>query len=325
MIIEFADECWEYDDDNWKRELLSVLVILQKHEQHALLADTEEMLIWCRDNLNLYVDYFKTRLASAQCRSNALKIVVSPNGATEVVGDPPWTINSSAAFHLVNRPLRLVLENDQSDRKFVESTVSSFSLWCQNGWIEPAMGGGSAMENDIADSSIDSVARWRTFYLFDSDRLHPDELDIDWKPPSGDGCQGYKFEAACTMMPDQRWHRLNRRSIENYLPSTVLDAVNQTAASALFDTSVGTMAHFYNLKRGLAGDGISPQDLRKVVRAGRSSGFWTSLPQALITALESGFGSKVADEFMNISASHIWPSDVISEMNALADALQDAM
>ncbi|KMJ52851.1 hypothetical protein ACG97_11310 [Vogesella sp. EB] len=325
MIIEFADECWKKDDDNWKRDLLRVLVILEKHEQHALLADTQMMLTWCHNNLNLYVDYFRTRLASAQSRSNALKIVVSPDGAPDVVGDPPWTISGSAVFDLVNRPLRLVLENDQSDRKFVESTVSSFSGWCQKGWIVPAMGGGSTMEKDIAGSSIDTVARWRTFYLFDSDRLHPKELDVDWRPPGGDGCQGYQFETACKMLPDQRWHRLNRRSIENYLPSTVLNAVNQTATSALFDTSVGTMAHFYNLKKGLAGDGVSPQDSNKVVRASRSDGFWTSLPQALITALENGFGSKIADEFMNISSSHLWPSDVITEMNALADALQDAM
>jgi len=325
VILDFDDSCWAHHDDDWQRSLIELLVLLAIHEQHSLLAAPEAMLPWCSNHLVLYVDYFKTRLASAQLRANALTIRISPNGATAVASAPPWALTARAARDLVSRPLRLVLENDQSDRKFVESTVPSFSGWCVRGWIAPAMGGGSAMGKDIAATSTDIVERWRTFYLFDSDRLHPSELAGSWGPPAGDGCQGHNFESACANMPRERWHRLNRRSIENYLPQPVLNAVNSTATSALFGNSVGVMAHYYNLKKGLAGDGVSPPDPKKAVRASRCQGFWSSLTPADIAALQDGFGPGVSNEFKNVPASHPWPADVIAEMNVLADALQDAM
>ena len=325
MILDFDDSCWSHEDDDWQRSLIELLVLVALHRQHSVLATPQAMLSWCCDHLKFHVDYFKTRLASAQLRANALTIRISPTGAEEVAGAPPWSLTANAAHRLVNSPLRVVMENDRSDRKFVESTVRSFSKWCENGWITPAMGGGSAMEKDIAATSADVAAQWRTFYLFDSDRLHPSELSATWSPPAGDGCQGYAFESACTSMPRERWHRLNRRSIENYLPLAVLSAVNSAVTSALFGVSVGDMAHYYNVKKGLAGDGVSPQDPKKTVRASRSHGFWNTLPSSTIGALEMGFGSRISAEFDNVPAHHSWCADIVREMNSLADALQDAM
>lgn len=181
------------------------------------------------------------------------------------------------------------------------------------------------MEKDIAATASDVAAQWRTFYLFDSDRLHPMELAAGWAPPGGDGCQGHRFELACANLPRNRWHRLKRRSIENYLPQAVLGTVNPAATSTLFGTSVGHMAHFYNIKAGLTGDGVYPPNPKKPVRAARCQGFWTSLPQADIDALERGFGPGVSSEFGNVPANHHWPADVIAEAGDLADALQDAI
>lgn len=325
MIISFDDSCWSLDNDNWKRSLTEVLVLLVLRSQHAVLADPDSMLNWCEEHLPLYVEYFRARLASAQGRANALRINVSPTGAAAVAGNPPWNLTAEATCELVNRPLRLVLENDTSDRLFVESTVSSFSGWCSNGWLTPAMGGGSAMEHDITATAGDVVARWRTFYLFDSDRLHPSELAAGWAPPGGDGCQGHRFEVVCAGMPRERWHRLERRSIENYLPQLVLQGVNPTATSTLFGSSVGTMAHFYNIKRGLAGDGVSPPNPNKAIRANRCHGFWTALPAIEISSLETGFGASISDEFQHVPSTHAWPADVLREMDALSEALQDAI
>lgn len=283
------------------------------------------MIPWCANHLSVYVDYFKTRLASAQCRANALTIQVSPIGATKAVSAPPWQLTAHAARELVIRPLRMVLENDSSDRMFVESTVSSFSSWCGNYWIAPVMGGGSAMQKDIVATSTDVVERWRTFYLFDSDRLHHTELNTGWVVPNGDGCQGHAFELACAAMPANRWHRLKRRSIENYLPQTVLSVVDSVTTTALFSAAVGSMSHFYNIKKGLAGDGVSPIDPKKSVRATRCQGFWASLPPADISALEKGFGTDISHEFKNVPTFHPWSADIVAEMNDLTDALQDAM
>lgn len=283
------------------------------------------MLNWCTQYLNFHVDYFRTRLSSGQPRANAVTIQVSPNGSSEVTAPPPWNLTAKAAYELINRPLKLVLENDLSDRFFVESTVPLFSQWCSDGWIAPAMGGGSPMAKDITSTGADMVARWRTFYMFDSDRLHPTELSQGWTPPQGDGCQGYQFEVACSLMPIGRWHRLGRRSIENYLPESILSAKNSDTTSALLGSVIGNMAHYYNFKMGLAGDGIYPKDQKKLVRASRSHNFWSSLPQNLHDALENGFGKNIADEFKNIPQNHSWPPAVIAEMSILSDALQDAM
>jgi hypothetical protein len=325
VVIDFEDTCWSSQDPEWQRGLVELLTLLANRSQHSLLATPGMMLTWCAVHLHLHVDYFKTRLASAQVRANALKIRISPTGNSQPVATPPWNLTARAAYELVNLPLRLVLENDQSDRMFVESTVSSFAHWCTEKWILPAMGGGSTMQKDIISTSADITAKWRTFYLFDSDRLHPNELSNTWTPPSGDGCQGYAFEVACANLPSTRWHRLDRRSIENYLPESTIAAKDPVAASILFDISIGNMADFYNFKLGLSGDGISPIDPKKTVRSARSQGFWHSLSATSIHALQSGFGKSIADEFQNVPENHPWPPTVIAEMNALSDALQDAM
>lgn len=325
MILDFDDTCWTHDCDEWKRGLIELLVLLANRQQHALLAVPDLMLGWCGSFLHLHTEYFKTRLASAQVRANALRIRIAPNGGSQVVGAPPWSLTARAAFAIVNQPLRLVLENDQSDRLFVESTVPAFSTWCSNGWIEPVMGGGSHMKNKIDAASVLPVDRWRTFYLFDSDRLHPTELDANWVPPGGEACMGHVFERACVAMPARRWHQLERRSIENYLPPSLLATRNAATSAALFDASVGSMMYFYNFKAGLAGDGVHPPAPRPTVRASRSQGFWTALPAASLAALERGFGKAVAEEFNNVPANQAWPASVIVEMSNLSDALQDAI
>jgi len=325
VIIEFDDRCWSSEDHEWKKSLVELLTLLAKRGQHAILAMPDKMLSWCRTYLTLHVDYFKTRLASAQLRASALRILISPSGADSVQAAPPWSLNAQAAYDIVNKPLQIVLENDISDKTFVESTIPPFATWCSNGWIEPVMGGGSHMRKKILAASDDSMARWRTFYLFDSDRLHPTELTSTWGPPPGDACQGHAFEQACANMPHGRWHRLERRSIENYLPQSLLSIKSAATSAALFDAAIGNMAHFYNFKEGLSGDGVHPVSQSQLARASRSQGFWTSLSPDFVLALQGGFGKKIAEEFSNIPASYIWPMSVINEMDALSDALQDAI
>jgi hypothetical protein len=325
VILDFADTCWTHADAEWQRSLVELLVLVRRHESHSVLAAPKAMLPWCEERLGLFAEYFRARLAAAQPRTNALKITVSPTGGASPAGAPPWTLSAEAAADLVSRPLRLVLENDESDRRFLEATVPSFSSWCSRGWVEAVMGGGSPMGGKIKAAGADVVAMWRTFFVFDSDRLHPSELAVGWAPPRGDSCQGHQFETACAAIPRERWHRLERRSIENYLPASVLQPLDAKLVSALFSAAIGNMANFYNMKHGLRGDGVSPPHPSKVVRAGRSKGVWTALPVADVAELELGFGADVADEFGNLPPNHSWPPIVVAEMSLLADALQDAM
>lgn len=327
MILEFDDACWTHDNDDWKRSLIRLLVALETREQHAVLATPNAMLIWCEQYLRLSTDYFKTRVGSAQARANALELKIHPSGANVVSGSPPWTLNADTACGVVERPLRLVVENDMSDTGFVATLIPSFPSWHSHRWVEPVMAGGNPMLAKIKAASANDVERWRTFFMFDSDRLHPDEFLPSWVPPKRplDACQGHEFETACAGMPRERWYRLRRRSIENYLPEVVLRLVDPTATDSLFSDSVGQMAHYYNMKTGLSGDGVFPANPNKSVRAARSQGFWLALPTADQRALERGYDEKIAKTFANVPLNHAWHPDVIAEMTALSDAIQDAM
>lgn len=325
MILEFSDACWSHNDDDWRRSLAELLFTVKRNEQHAALANHTAMLAWCSQHLPLFTDYFRTRIAAAQPRANALTITISPTGTPAVNAPPPWDLNAEAARYVVERPLRLVLENDSADRSFVEATVPRFGAWCANGWIQTEMGGGSAMKAKIHLAAADMVTKWRTFFMFDSDRLHPVELAAGWRPPRNDGCQGYEFEQACRNMPAVRWHRLERRSIENYLPTAVLEPLNAAATDSLTRPAVEPMAPYYNMKKGLDGDEFTPQGLPNRARWARTRDFWSTLHPTDNAALRGGFGRNVSDEFANVPPNHAWPPDVVREMNALADALQDAM
>lgn len=325
MILDFDDSCWTHANTDWQRSLIELLILVKRHESHSVLAAPSMMLPWCAEQLPLFADYFKTRLAGAQPRTKALKILVSPTGAAVPGGTPTWTLDAQATAELINRPLQLVLENDASDHRFLTSTVPSFSAWCDRGWVETAMGGGSTMGAKINVAGTDLVARWRTFFVFDSDRLHPSEFAAGWAPPGNDSCQGHQFETLCSAIPRTRWHQLKRRSIENYLPDSVLRPLDADLTATLFSDTVGQMAHFYNMKRGLKGDGISPQNPNLAARASRSQGLWSALPAVAVTALEPGYGKNVADEFRNVPTNYPWPATVIAEMSALADAIQDAI
>ncbi|MFG6459887.1 hypothetical protein [Roseateles sp. BYS96W] len=325
MIVDFEDACWTTGSAEWDRSLVELLVLLVKNEQHAILADSNALLLWCARCLPTHVEYFKIRLAAAQCRANSLTVYVSVGGAAAAVGAPPWILTANAAQDIVSAPLRLFLENNKSDQMFVEATIPAFAKWRDSSWVTAVMGGGTAMQGDMKLAANDDVARWRTFFLFDSDRLHPDELNPGWAPPGGDRCQGHQFESLCAGLPANRWHRLSRRSIENYLPQAVLVPLNQQLAITLSSPSVGNMVKHFNFKEGLAGDGVSPPRATHAVRASRSKGFWLALTAAEVATLQNGFGSNVSNEFSNIPANYSWSHDVVSEAASLSDALQDAL
>lgn len=325
MILDFDNACWSESNADWQRSLIELLMLVKRHESHSVLAAHQEMLSWCSVHLPLFDDYFKTRLMMAQPRANSLTISISPTGSAIVDGPPPWTLTAQVAATVINRPLQVFLENDESDRSFLTSAISSFAAWCERDWIEPMMGGGNPMGAKITAAGADALLRWRTFFVFDSDRLHPDELDPVWTPPAGDGCQGHEFETLCTDIPHNRWHCLERRSIENYLPASVLQIRDADLTETLFGHPVGDMAHFFNMKLGLKGDGVSPIDPKKTVRAARSQGVWTALSPGDVTTLERGFGRNVAQEFANVPSNHPWPVTVVAEMNMLAGLIQDAI
>lgn len=327
MNIVIADAAWDVDDSSWETQLGSLLIELLQHPSHSVDADAGLLLKWCDRRIPLYVEELRALLLRSNPRANACEFTVQPDGSAQLVGSPPWRLTAAAAFPLVRQPLRLFLENDDADWSFLCSVVTSIASLKARAALEVMHGGGSDLLRKIADAGADHMKRWRSFFMFDSDRLHPDELAEGWTAPSGDGCEGYQFQVACTEadIPRSRWHMLRRRSIENYLPESVLSQEKPDCASVLFSTRVGEMRHYYNVKKGLKHDGIWPPDPKKTVRASRSLSRWDALSPEDKNFLQAGFGPTVADRFKTLPRAQRWDADILAEGEAIASALLDAI
>lgn len=326
MNLIFEPGCWSDENADRRRALVDLLILVHKRPVHSVQADRETLVRWCKVQLPTHVEVLEARLGAAWPRAGAVDLHICPDGADQITGEPPWTLTASAAFRVLEEPLVLVLENQEADRIFLEALLPDLRSWRDTHGVRIEHGGGSDMLRRIEEVSAHPTRRWRTFFVFDSDRLHPEELCEDWEGPQPpDVCMGWNLERACREIRAARWRRLNRRSIENYLPREPLERRMPHVAGVLFGPQVGKLAHFYNMKRGLRGDGVHPPDPGRPQRAARSRGCWSALSQEDRDALNNGFGDKVAVAFNELPVDQRWPEDVLAEIAALSDQLQDAI
>lgn len=327
MNVTLEDSCWARHDQGWSLSLSLLLVELAQHPHHQLSADAVLLREWCRERIPTFSDLLETRLISSNLRSKSIDIRVTPEGKDAVLGPPPWTLMPDATRTLVEAPLQLYLENDESDWGFISAVDRRAGDLLSRKSLQKFHGGGSDMTKKIEKAGGDAVLRWRTFFMFDSDRLHPDELHPDWTTPRGDGCQGLEFAKACREqnLSSASWHMLRRRSIENYLPTALLTELSPACTETLLSASVGNMRHHYNMKFGLEGDGIWPQNPDKLNRASRTRGAWDALSADDKQRLRTGYGKKVAEQFKDVPSEHRWEPEVIDEVGKIIEALLDAV
>ena len=327
MNIVISDAAWFVEERNWETQLGTLLIELLQHPSHSVDADAGVMIKWCEGRIPLYAEELRALLLRSNPRANACEVTVHPDGSALLAGPPPWCLTASAALPLIRQPLRLFLENDDADWSFLCSVATCIAGLKTRAALEVMHGGGSELKRKIVDVGADDMKKWRSFFLFDSDRLHPSELDSGWRTPSGDGCEGYQFQVACTIanIPSTRWHMLRRRSIENYLPQRVLEIEKPDCASVLFSANIGEMLYFYNMKDGLEGDGIWPPNPRKPVRSRRSQSRWDALSADEKNSLRAGFGKNIADKFKSLPKNQSWDAEILAEGVVIASALLDAI
>lgn len=329
MKVIIEKDCWTCEDTEWRADLVGLLDALRVHKQHSVQARVVSLKEWCAKEAPSLLGSLLSRVNQSQPRADAVELRVHPDGVTSVASDPPWRLHATTAASLVRQPLQLYLENDEHDANFLRAVLPELTQWESAKLIKMEHGGGSHMTTTIKRVAQDRAARWRTFFLFDSDRLHPDELDRGWREPGGDGCQGWRTQRACDKnnVPRSRRHQLNRRSIENYLPPSLLSQRDEFRAEALYSSTVGSMAWFFNLKMGFQHDLFAKGDPERPnpIRAARSRGFWTSLPEEIQAALRQGFGEDVAKLFLQVPTDQAWPPDVRDEVAKLHIALLDAL
>lgn len=327
MNIVISDAAWFVDERNWETQLGTLLIELLQHPSHSVDADAGLMLKWCEGRIPLYAEELRALLLRSNPRANACEVTVQPDGSALLAGPPPWCLTASAALPLIRQPLRLFLENDDADWSFLCSVVASIAALKTRTALEVMHGGGSELLRKIADAGADDMKKWRSFFMFDSDRLHPSELHAGWSAPSGDGCEGFQFQEACknANIPTTRWHMLRRRSIENYLPQRVLEQENPDCTSVLFSMNIGEMLYFYNMKGGLEGDGIWPPNHKKHVRSRRSQSRWDALSSDEKNSLSADFGRSIADKFKSLPKNQSWDAEILDEGLNIASALLDAI
>lgn len=329
MKVIIEKECWTCDDAEWRADLVGLLDALRVHKQHSVQTRVDSLKEWCVEEAPSLLGSLLGRVNQSQPRADAVELRVHPDGVESVEHDPPWRLHAKTAASLVRQPLQLYLENVKNDANFLRAVLPELAQWESAKLLKLEHGGGSDMTTTIKDVALNGAARWRTFFLFDSDRLHPDELAPGWSAPSRDGCEGWQMHQALenAKMPPSRRHQLNRRSIENYLPQSLLSQRDATRAEALHSSAVGRMSWFFNMKKGFQHDLFIKGDPERPnhIRAARSRGFWTSLPEEIQAALRQGFGDDVATLFPQVPPDHAWPPDVRDEVAKLHIALLDAL
>jgi hypothetical protein len=258
----------------------------------AVCAGRRHMLILnprSKQQVNAWMDaHFKPQSALRRRVHQVLEINlrklsnVSPDGAqiTVVSGPTDWghaRLEPRHAVRLLQRPLRLLVENSRNDGAFLRlmaepSDRRHLDEALRSGWIEYEMGGGLPEINHrlrrLAEASDDStmMERARLWAMFDRD-AHRDDRSRE-----SENSGLVREHAARIRTP---WplvaHQLERRAIENYVPARTLrgwwcgqaetpkQKINrrQLVDAFLTEGPAGLPAkarRHYNMKQGLLND-----------------------------------------------------------------------
>lgn len=131
------------------------------------------------------------------------------------------TLTVADAFALAHAPLHLLLEDFEDDasllfwagRALQSPSWTRIEMARRNGWLEVEHGGGNGSMQRRVDS-LDAGRALRTWVMFDHDGLQPGD--------DNRSSQAKRLAESCARKGIKP-HGLARRSIENYLPTELLD------------------------------------------------------------------------------------------------------
>lgn len=132
---------------------------------------------------------------------------------------------SSRAKALVQEPLKLWLENDESDAAFLRTIapVGAFRDWLEHArdeeWIAFRHGSGSDLQNKL--KALDPWERLRSWAMCDADTWEPDQRSSAVTTLEK-VCGSHPAKARDVCAPTVPLRVLRRRAIENYLPMRAL-------------------------------------------------------------------------------------------------------
>lgn len=264
----------------------------------------------------------------------AVRVVPGPTVSWQ---PPSLILGVEDALRWVREPLRLMLENDQNDLVFLRriappTWADLLAQGLQDRWLEEEHGGGSTIDAKMKARAVQGPLRsLRTFVVFDSDRLHPDELAETWDDslpgglPGSASCGAWTWERTAKEHFQDRHHRWERRFIESYMPIEQLkrwcdrqdqdQIARQRAFTTFRDKLTATARRHFPMKGGLQGDGA---------HLVRHRDLYAHLGERERATLANGFGRKLASWYnpAENDTPFVWDDDARDEADRLFTALQ---
>ena len=289
------------------------------NRHHIVFENHEELDSWLSNDLNSG-DYYRESIkqssrAAILLPSTQKKIIVTADDIC-TWGTVEATLTLNEAINFLETPLHVLVENSDNDWHFLLKTLDQASRdrlkrYKDKRWLLPIHGGGSQITDRIREHSQKPSDKFRVFCIYDSDRRHPDELDPNWSPEGGQGCQGYTtHQSAEERIPDSH-HMLSRRFIESYIPRKQLEQcigknqnVSQDKIDAYFRLS-NSGRWFFNMKKGFAADNTQEN-------SGRAKTMYQEISPADKAFLNNGFGGSIADIYSQ-DGDFDWDDDARQE------------
>lgn len=251
--------------------------------------------------------------------ADAATVHVVPTGAS-VWADPIAILTIDDALAVLTEALGVFVENSENDWHFLcaimrPSERMRIQRAVDKGWVGPIHGGGHTLLAQVETRTNNPAKGLRTFVLFDSDRLHPDECAAGWTPdrPGKNpvACQAFRWEQVFQEKLPQRYWMLRRRFIESYMPPTEL---SRAASARVHEDAVEAFTRiardgrwYFNMKEGFAGD--EKRDDKE-----RCRDLYDRVDPQDRKALKNGFGSKLAQHYgLAGTAEFNWDDDAREE------------
>lgn len=289
-----------FADPGLKRELLDLLLLGLSHPHHHMQIEPPEgpsLRAWQETQTDPALAEWAQQVFDQGIKLEA----ESPSLATlhvvhklrpEAVGQ---ALRLSDALAWLRQPLSVLVEDVVSDGAFLRAVALGpwrerlFQMLAE-GHLKLVHGGGTgSMRRQLEVQLARAPLPPRTFVLCDSDVLDPDNQHLNGSARLAHFCTERGVHC----------HRLQRRSIENYLPLPALDLWVATKRAQVavrllnaFRRLDPKQRYHFNMKKGLAGDrDREPEGGLALYADLRRSPFqWDSL--------QAGFGEDVAQLFV---------------------------
>jgi hypothetical protein len=302
MIVTISEDV--FIDESYQLALLA-MIQLGFEERHLLLCDppypSPAVARWLETLPRSVADQIDLTLESsneAASRAGSRRIRVEITDACRWIGPEP-VLDPSTALRLLRTPLKLVVEDRRNEAAFVRRMATPalrarFEQVEKAGWIEFEHGGGlGGMKHRIYDVKDRPLLHTRLWMMFDHDGKEPET-------PGEASEELWKLCQEITNPWPLKPQRLDRRTIENYLPTKSLWAwaLRRKGSNAerrrrrklarTFMRLSPMQRACYNMKDGLRGD---------LDKEGNLPALFRDLLDAERSALHRGFGDGICNLF----------------------------